>query len=95
MEERLSSRRGKYKQGVDADEFRRWREDDAVQVRKAEKEMQFAAKRQQRSGEPLPGMQPFNFADNGGMQLTQEQQREQKILSVGDFGGKKCCCSKS
>ena len=64
--------------GIDSDDFRRQREDDQVQVRKAEKEAQLEAKRRQlatdnnfTSGGSQPSTSNFsaNFANgNGGLQ---------------------------
>ncbi|CAD7962446.1 unnamed protein product [Amoebophrya sp. A25] len=59
MDERYQNRRKNYKKGISSEDFRRQREDDAVQVRKAAKEATLNAKRlqlQQGGSQPSSGV---------------------------------------
>jgi len=49
FEERVAERRRNFKKGIDGDDARRIREDDAIQLRKADKEMQMSKKRMDES----------------------------------------------
>jgi len=56
FEDRVQERRRQFKKGVEADDARRMREDEAVQLRKKDKEDQLAQKRKQDDASLFPSM---------------------------------------